>query len=221
MVLKPLLKELTAAPAETPKRTSTLLQELIVNSAHEHISVGQLLDQLEERAYGFLMFILALPCCLPVPPGFSTAVGLCILVLAAQFTLGNSRPRLPQFIRKRTLSRALLTTVITKILPGLKYFETLFRPRWLWLTSQWRERLIGFLLIFLALALMIPLPLAHFLPGATIAVIALGLIERDGIVVSVGMVMGLSTIIFEPFIVTKMILILKKGLRDASDALPS
>ena len=52
-------------------------------------------------------------------------------------------------------------------------------------------RLIGFLLLALALGLIFAAPIVGQIPlGLAVCLVGLGLVERDGVVVSVGLIVG-------------------------------
>jgi len=182
----------TPAP-EDFRRTSTLLRELVLENTAEYITLGNVLDQLGDRAFGFMIFLLAFPNCLPVPPGFSTVTGLLILPIALQFFWQRERLHLPQAIRNRPISRAVLARAVKVILPGLTAMEKLFRPRWQFLCRGWGERIVGLMILMLTCLLLTPLPPPmHFLPASGLGLIALGVMERDGLVITGGMLVGLG-----------------------------
>ena len=177
-------------------RTSDHLRRLILDNPASNVTLGEILSHLGERAFGFMIFFLAILNCLPMPPGFSTITGIPILLLALQLLLGERRPHLPKKIRKHNLSRESLAKAVRTIMPGLVHFEKLFRPRWLWLSTPLAERGIAVLMLLLTAVLALPMPPPfNFLPASAIAIMALGLVERDGIVISVGAVGGVTTLV--------------------------
>ena len=64
------------------------------------ITLGELSDLMEERAFGLLLLVLALPCCLPFVYLLPQLVALPMLVLAAQMASGRKAPWLPETLRK-------------------------------------------------------------------------------------------------------------------------
>ena len=66
--------------------------------------------------------------------------------------------------------------------------ERLLRPRLLWLTCALGERLIGAVCLFLAVVLVLPIPFGNMLPAAAISLLALGVLERDGLWVIAGLI---------------------------------
>ena len=73
----------------------------------------------------------------------------------------------------------------------LSWFERLLEPRFPSVTSVRTERLIGTICIVLALVSTLPIPFGHNLPALGLVLIGLGLIERDGLAIIFGSVIGL------------------------------
>src|SRR5690606_7258462 len=86
--------------------------------------------------------------------------------------------------------------LINKVAPWLQRIEKLMRPRITWLTQTNAERLLGAFCASLAFLLALPIPLGNLLPALGILFIALGLIERDGVCVLVGITIGIAAWIF-------------------------
>ena len=180
-------------PPKDLRRTSDLLRELVLENPRIKITLGELLQALDDRAFGFMMFLLAFPVCLPMPPGFSSIMGFLILPIALQFLLGRARPNLPKSIRDRPLDRAALAKAIGIIMPALLWLEKIFRPRWHYVTHGAGEKISGLIILILILVLITPLPPPlHFLPASGIALMALGIMERDGAIVVAGAVVGIG-----------------------------
>ena len=68
-----------------------------------NITLGALSDAMEERAFGLLMLILALPCCLPFVYLLPQIVALPMVFLAFQMAQGRRSPWLPETLRKRAM----------------------------------------------------------------------------------------------------------------------
>jgi hypothetical protein len=180
-------------PAPDIRRTSDLLRELVLENPRASVTLGEILKTLDDRAFGFMMFLLAFPVCLPMPPGFSTLMGFLILPIAFQFLLGRARPQLPDKIRDRPIDRAALAKAINIIMPALRWLEKIFRPRWYYVTHGIGEKISGVIILVLIFVLITPLPPPlHLLPASGIALMALGIMERDGAIVVAGAVVGIG-----------------------------
>ena len=179
----------TPDTSEASAANATALSDLLLalghDAARERISVGDLLAALGERAFGALIFIFAFPNVLPTPPGTSTLLGAPLVFLAAQLCLGW-RPWLPGLVAQRSMARADFARLVRRIHPWLVRAERLLQPRLRALTRSPMEHMIGLVCLVLALLLVLPIPLGNVLPALAISLLALGLLERDGIWVLAG-----------------------------------
>lgn len=174
-----------AAGGERGQPLSLLLFRLANEGTSERVSIGDLLAALGDRAIGALMFVFAVPNVMPVPPGVSAVLGAPLIFLGAQLMLGL-RPWLPGVIARRSLARDDLQTLVRRMRPWLERAEKLLRPRWGLLTRPPLEYAIGLLCLVLAVVLSLPIPLGNTLPALAISVLALGVLERDGLWVLAG-----------------------------------
>lgn len=155
------------------------------------ITLGELSDLMEERAFGLLLLVLALPCCLPFVYLLPQLVALPMVVLAVQMASGRRAPWLPETLRKRQLPVAGLLDVVARAKRYGGWLERLAHPRFPGLTGDRATRIIGVLLIVPCLSILVPLPLTNTVPGIGVALAAVGLIERDALFVLLGLVIGL------------------------------
>ena len=169
---------------------STVLLALALQTHRERISIGDLLAALGDRALGALLFIFAFPNVLPVPPGTSTLLGAPLVFLAAQLMLGRS-PWLPAFVARRSLLHADFVILVRRVVPWLQRAERLLRPRLTWLVLPPMEYAIGGVSLLLALVLVLPIPLGNMLPALAISLMALAVLERDGLWALAGLVAAL------------------------------
>lgn len=156
------------------------------------ISLGALSDRMEERAFGLLLLVLALPCCLPFVYLLPQLVSLPMVVLAAQMATGRRAPWLPETLRKRQLPVAGLMDVVTRAKRYGGWLERLAHPRLTAFTGDRGVRVVGALLIVPCLSILMPLPLTNTMPGIGVALVAIGLIERDGLFAILGLIVGLT-----------------------------
>ncbi|MFV3130173.1 exopolysaccharide biosynthesis protein [Niveispirillum sp. KHB5.9] len=185
-----------------PKRTTDVLFDTIAKVEGERISIGQLIDGLGERAYGILFMLLALPTIIPAPPGMSAVTGTPMLFFALQMVIGHPHPWLPAFLRRRSVARADLLAVLNKCAPWLRKVERITRPRLTYMVEGWMERFAGLVVLFLAGVLILPIFMGNMFPSIAVALIALAVMERDGVAVIAGYIAAVaSTIVAFGFIV--------------------
>jgi hypothetical protein len=61
------------------------------------------------------------------------------------------------------------------------------RVRASWLANESAKVLVGLICLVLAMIIALPIPLGHVAPGTAICLLALGLMERDGVVIGLGL----------------------------------
>lgn len=155
------------------------------------LRLGDIVTALGDRGYGILIFILALPNVLPLYiPGLSALFGIPLALIALQMMLGLPRPWLPQALLRRPVRRQEFARITHRILPWLLRLERLLKPRLPALTSLWAERAIGLFALVLALMLALPIPFTGIPLGAALALMGIGLLERDGLVLMAGVAAG-------------------------------
>lgn len=177
-------------PTTIPAAKATLLsmlQALADDDSRERISIGDLLAALGDRALAGLLFVFAAPNVLPVPPGTSTLLGAPLVFLAAQLAFGR-QPWLPALIAERNMTRADFAALVLRLSPWLARAERLLRPRAVALSQPPMEYLVGLVCLLLAVVLVLPVPLGNMLPALAISLLALGILERDGLWILAGLV---------------------------------
>ena len=88
------------------------------------------------------------------------------------------------------LSRERFRRIVERATPWLERFEAIARPRFLGGPTERSGRLLGAFLLLLGATVMVPLPMTNAFPSLGVVVIAIGLLERDGIIVCLGIVVG-------------------------------
>lgn len=186
-----------APPAKAaPPKASALLQDLLDAFPNESMTVGELLERLEQRAFGLLLLLLSLPMCIPNIPGISTVFGVAMLIPAAQMILGRQEVWVPKRLREWAFSREAVVKSITAALPILKRMEHLAKPRWSFLVDRPFMAFWGLLTLTMALILILPLPFLNFTPGVTMAIFAIAMLQEDGVLAIVSAVCGALTLAF-------------------------
>jgi hypothetical protein len=172
-------------------KTSEILAGLAAGQQAGRITVREVVAALGERAYSLLIVVLALPNCLPMPPPIPLICGILLALVAVQIFTGRPQPWLPQRLLDRSLARKDVVRAATRAVPWLQRLEQVARPRFGVLASDQAMRLIGVALLAFSLALVFAAPIIGQIPlGLGIALVGLGLVERDGYVVIGGLVVG-------------------------------
>ncbi|HEY0836567.1 MAG TPA: exopolysaccharide biosynthesis protein [Azospirillum sp.] len=176
------------------RRASELLEDFLAHDHGERIALGDLVRILGDRAFGAMILLLAIPNVLPVP-GLSTITGLPIALVAAQMALGRNEPWLPRRVAAAGVEREAFLRVVRRAHPHVARIERrLLTPRLPALTTPDAERLLGVAILVLALVLALPIVFGNQPPAFAMALIALGLIEKDGAFVIAGLAAGVLAI---------------------------
>jgi hypothetical protein len=174
-------------------RLSRIVRQLGSVPEGSRVSIRELLDSFGDRAFGAIMLIFALPNAVPMPiVGVSAILGLPIVILAAQMAIGRRTPRLPEWIAKRSLTGSDFRSLTMPMVPVLARGERKLVPRWSWLTGAAGERVIGAVCLVLAVILFLPIPFANMLPAAAIALMSIGVLQKDGVAVVAGLALAVA-----------------------------
>lgn len=160
---------------------AALLRRLADDGAENGLSVAEIRDRLDERAYGLLVLILAIPCLVPGLYGVPQVVGIAIIILAFQLFCGREEPWLPRWFLNLRAKASWLEGMADFTEKRLGWLERLSRPRLTAFSVGPGER---FAAVFMILAtLTIVLPLTNTIPSVALSLLAVGLIQRDGLFV--------------------------------------
>ncbi len=163
-----------------------VLRHLADDPARERVAIADMLEIMRSRAFGALLLIFAFPNILPSPPGLAGVLGLPLIFLSTQMLLGRD-PWLPHFIAKRSMQRDYFAAMVTKITPWLQRAQSLMHPRIAALSGPAAQRGLGLVCLILAVALALPVPFANLAPAAAITVLGLGILQRDGLWIGLGL----------------------------------
>ena len=178
-------------------RLSVELEQFFFDEARsEQVTLADLLNLAEERTFGFLFILLALPSALPIPaPGYSMPFGVVILVLAVQLIGGRHRPWLPKSWQAKGFGLAKVQAVMKAGLPWLRRIEVLSRPRLKPVCASRGGRVVlGLGIALMAMCMLIPIPGTNTLPAIGIFVTGFGLLDDDGFISLVGLTICLLAI---------------------------
>lgn len=169
----------------------TLSQQLVrvFEEAGDDFSIGELLDKIDAKSFGFILTISPLPTALPfTPPGFTLPFGFVQCVLAGQMVLGKRTPWIPGWIlRKKVISGGKATKMWSAMPKFLAKFEKMIRPRSEYLTKGVWERLLGVAVFFASLAMMVPFPVTNSICALGVFLVGLAMVEEDGLMAMVGL----------------------------------
>ena len=174
---------------------STTFERTAAEIRAEAVTVRGLMELIGEQGLLLVCVFLSIPFLFPVAiPGTSTVFGL-LMILIGFGVMANRLPWLPARLLDHPLQARHVVPVLRKGAEWARRFEKLIKPRWLILThGPTVNRLNGLILIVAAASLLAPLPMIPFsntIPALGIALLALGMVERDGALIVLGYVASL------------------------------
>jgi hypothetical protein len=129
-------------------------------------------------------------------PFLSPLVGVPMFIICAQLAFGRTAPRLPDMVARRSMRGAALLGMIQKASPWLHRMERFVKPRPSFLTTRTGERLVGAWCMVLAAIVVLPTPLTNGPPALACLVMAIGMMEEDGVVILAGAAFGVLAAAF-------------------------
>jgi len=151
-------------------------------------TLNDILSALGDRGLGLVLLIFSIPAIIPTP-GIPAGMifGSALALLGGQMVVGAKRVRLPSFIAQRRIGQEVLRQVFRRATPLIDKLERRLSIRLAGLMSPLAMRVIGGVIVVMALLIALPIPFGNTLPGLAILALSLGLARQDGIAVLVGM----------------------------------
>lgn len=173
---------------------SQQLEHLAADAPSQTVTLDWVLDRLNERAFGLFLLVLALPCCIPFLYGIPQVVALPLMLVSIQILLGRRSPWLPAKLGARTVSKEALQSLSDRAGPWLRKIEAVSRPRLTALSRPPVDRLVGLGLVLFSASILVPLPGTNSVPGVAVVIVSMGLLQRDGILILLGLLLGTAWI---------------------------
>jgi hypothetical protein len=156
---------------------------LLDDAPADRVSLGWIVGRLEGRSFGLLMLVMAV---IGLSPGIASVSGFLLAVPAFQMMLGRKSPAMPRALAARLVPTAQIARWIARMVPAMRYMETLVRPRW-GAMFRGKGRFIGLVELLLAVAITVPVPFAYLIPTAAIILISFAYVEEDGLLLCVAL----------------------------------
>ena len=186
-----------------PKKLSEEIAGLRDRFAEGPLTLGDVVQVLQGRAWTFVLILLALPFITPIPlPFLSTPFGLAIGLISLRLALGQ-RPWLPRRLLEKPLPPGFFGKVLKFAGGVLRFLERFLRPRFSWFAEMpVLVRLHAFMMLAGGAVLLLPLPVpfTNAFPAWMIVFVAGGLLERDGVAVAAGYGVGAGGVAFFYFL---------------------
>lgn len=172
-----------------------ILETVVKKTSADKISINDLIAAMDAGGFGIIMLIFSLPMIFPLPPPFPSIFSIPPVIFSMQMMFGYRAPKLPKKFGDMSIKRAILASLVEKSVYYLKKAEKLLRPRLYFLSTGVSERVIGFFTFVFSISVLLPLPLSNFIPGVGILITSFGLVGKDGIMIIIGILIGITGII--------------------------
>jgi hypothetical protein len=171
----------TAEPDGRP--LSEVLGELPRGRA---VTVAETLEAVGPRAHGCALLVLALPDAVPLPiPSLSAVLAVPLLLLTLHLAAFGGERGLPARVGGVALPARLVGMLRERVAPLLRRAERLSHPRWEPLAGH--QRPLAVVCLYLAVVLLLPIPFFNTPPALCLVLLALGMVQRDGVLVVAGL----------------------------------
>ena len=191
--------------AETPEdareRLSDALRRLLHEAEGRSLQVREMIEILRGKGLQMMVILLCLPFLSPVTiPGISLPFGLAIALCGLRMAFGH-KPWLPAFVLDRRISAHALEKMVQIGCAVYGRVEKVIRPRLSYLfVGPGMVMLVGLSIalagILLSLPIPPPFPLTNTLPGFALIFLALGMIEKDGLLILIGYTVTLISLLY-------------------------
>ena len=163
---------------------SQVLEDIGARGGPE-LYLGELVNAFGERGFGAMMVFLGLLNALASPiPGSTTLLGAPLMLICLQLLFRRDQLWLPRWALKSSLPREEYRKVVGRVQGPLRAIERISKPRWLLLTNEVSEVLIGLACCCLTLIVMLPIFGGNLFPSLFVALFGFGLMQRDGMAVA-------------------------------------
>ncbi len=196
------MKDLDIAPKAqfpsgdfAPSSATRLLENVVNSNGSDKLLIKDLIDAMNKVGFGLVMMIFAFGLVIPLPPPFPSIISTPLVLFAIQMILGFQAPHLPKRFCNISVKRSTVAMLVKKSMPYIAKIEKFLRPRLLFMNSLIAQRIIGIFIFIFTSFVLLPIPLSNFIPGLGVLIISFGLLSKDGLVIILGIVVGLTGVI--------------------------
>ncbi|MFN4271604.1 MAG: exopolysaccharide biosynthesis protein [Aliihoeflea sp.] len=182
---------------DQPEDLSDVLDQLEDAGDGETVSVGDIVKEIGGDAFGPLLLVPALFLVTPVSgvPGMPSIGSLLISLIAIQIVLGRDTLWLPGFLRRREMKKQRLDKALSWLRKPAGWIDRISSERLIVLTQRpWimLPASLCALMVLLAPAFE-TVPFSVSIAAGAVALFALGMVARDGIMVLVALLVFVLT----------------------------
>lgn len=179
-------------------RFSQDIKSLLQRSTQQPLSLGDILAETSERGFSLVIALVVLPFLFPIPPGLTGVPGIACLILSIQMVMGRRSPWLPKKIATFKFPRPFALQLLQNLKRVTRILEKIVRPRLSKLAeSRYIWQLNGLCISWLAILLILPVPMTNPIPTVAILLLAVATLEADGLLMCISYIVTvLITLLF-------------------------
>lgn len=151
------------------------------------MTLGELTHRMHHAGFGLIVLFMCVPFLQPLPlAGLSMVFGVFIGLQGLQLLRGRSEPHLPGWIARRSLEPKALHLLLGAARKFFAFADRFTRPRWRALAANDRAVGAAIALCGFMLALPFPIPMSNMICAGPAALLALAMLEEDGLIALLG-----------------------------------
>jgi hypothetical protein len=164
------------------------------------LSIGEALESMGPAGIAFTVLFLAIPALTPIPGPFGMVFGTTLALVSLQISAGRRTVWLPAIVRNRQVSFATLDLIVRHAVPMIARVEKVVRAdRIEVLTGPTAQALLGLPIFLLAVVIALPIPFGNVLPVLSLVILSVAMMEGDGLVTLIGLLLASATIVTTGF----------------------
>ena len=172
---------------DAARRFSDVLESL-GEGANPKLTLQELVAAFGERGFGAIILVLSLLALLPWPPGGKAVFAVPIILISLELAFQRDTVWMPRWALRASVSRAAYRSGVSRIMKVIRRVEALTRPRLHYLTGEVADVVTGLVCVVLALIMALPIPFGDALPGIALVLFAMGMMQRDGVAIILGVI---------------------------------
>ena len=163
------------------------------------LTIDELIHAMEGKGHAAIITVLALPFSQPIQvPGLSMPFGIVLFFSGLRISFAQ-QPWIPGWLRVKKIPPATAMALLEALRKLASLAEKILHPRWTYFCrNPFLHRMHGVLIAFLSilLALPLPIPFSNMLAAIPIVLIALALLEDDGLYLVAGYLAAIPCAVF-------------------------
>lgn len=151
------------------------------------LTLAELVHRLRHSGFALVVVLVCLPFLQPIPlGGLSSVIGPFVAWIGVSLLRGSKELTLPDWLGRRRIEEGALKLLLGTARRAFALVEKAARPRWRALARAERAAGAGIALSGCLLSLPFPIPLSNMICGGPATLLALGLLEDDGLLAALG-----------------------------------